>query len=352
MFELYHFHLLFIITILSALVFLRPTSGNLLVCAPDNRFVWALLAVVVYLIAFTSVPMGSGADREYYVRSFIAIQDGYVPAKVNDPLFYYYQIATSKFMDYKQWLFVTAFLYVGSYFIIAKRIAPKYVFVMMLMFVTSFSFRSYGVNTMRAGLAAAFILLGITSKRMLWQCLLMLIGVMLHFSMIIPVVAFVVSKFYDNTKLFLGLWFLSIFLSAIAGGFFEQLFSVFGDVDQRAMEYILGDGENTYRTGFRVDFILYSCAPILLGYYYIYQRHFEDLKYKQLYNTYILANIFWILVIRASYSDRFAYLSWFLYPVLLMYPLLKQRIVPKQNGKIALILLLQEVFTYLMFLRG
>ena len=336
----------------SALLFLRPASGSLLVNSPDNRFTFLIMLLVVYLLAYTPIPVGTGADREYYVRSFLAIQEGYKPSEVSDPFFYYWQTITGKLMDYKQWLVATAMLYVGNYFIVSRRVAPRYAFVLMLMFVTSFSFRAYGVNTMRAGLAASFILLGITTKKSLFQLLFLWVGVMFHFSMIIPVLAFLVAKFYDNTRLYFGLWGLSVFLSAVAGGFFEQVFSVFGDVDQRAMDYLIGDDENSYRTGFRLDFIVYSCAPMILGYYYIYKRKFNDVTYKQLYNTYILANMFWVLVIRASYSDRFAYLSWFLYPILLIYPLLRQRILPKQNEKIALTVFLQESFTYLMFLKG
>ena len=352
MWESYYYHTLFIVVLLSVLILLRPTNRSLLVPSPDNKFTWIIILGIVYMLAYTPIPMGTGADREYYVRSFIAIQEGYKPIDISDQLFYYWQNITGKIMDYKQWLIVTAFLYVCNYFVVAKRITTRYTFVMMLMFITAFSFRSYGVNTMRAGVAATFILLGITSIRSLWQYLFLWIGVMFHFSMIIPAIAFVITKFYDKTRLFFALWLLAVPISAVAGGFFEQIFSAFGDVDNRAMEYLIGDSENSYQTGFRLDFILYSCIPILLGYYYIYKQGFNDKRYKQLYNTYILANIFWVLVIRASYSDRFAYLSWILYPILLIYPLLQQRLLPKQNEKIALILLLQEVFTYFMFLKG
>ena len=61
------------------------------------------------------------------------------------------------------------------------------------------------------------------------------------------------------------------------------------------------------------------------------------------------ANAFWIMVIRAEFSNRFAYLSWFLYPIVLAYPLLKLKIWPKTQGnKTAVIMAGHLAFTLLM----
>ena len=38
---------------------------------------------------------------------------------------------------------------------------------------------------------------------------------------------------------------------------------------------------------------------------------------------YLTANAFWILVIRSSFSNRFAYLSWFLMAIIIFYPFFK-----------------------------
>ena len=71
--------------------------------------------------------------------------------------------------------------------------------------------------------------------------------------------------------------------------------------------------------------------------------------YSYLLNSYILCNSFWVMMIRASYSNRFAYLSWFLYPVVLAYPLLKFPVFETNNKqKVALILLAHTAFTIIM----
>ena len=60
--------------------------------------------------------------------------------------------------------------------------------------------------------------------------------------------------------------------------------------------------------------------------------------------------MFWIIVINASFSNRFAYLSWFLYPIVLSYPLLRMSIWKNQGRKTAYILIAHSLFTYLMWL--
>ena len=77
---------------------------------------------------------------------------------------------------------------------------------------------------------------------------------------------------------------------------------------------------------------------------------FNDFVFNVIANTYILANSFWIMVIRASYSNRFAYLSWFLYPLVFAYPLSRMNIWEKQERKTAFILLAYTGFTLIMFL--
>ena len=51
-------------------------------------------------------------------------------------------------------------------------------------------------------------------------------------------------------------------------------------------------------------------------------------------------------------TTAFAYLSWFLYPLLLAYPLLKLEIWSSQSKKLAIFMLGNILFTYLMFLMG
>lgn len=107
--------------------------------------------------------------------------------------------------------------------------------------------------------------------------------------------------------------------------------------------------KNFSHTGFRWDFLLYSAMPVAMIWYVTKWRRFNDKTFSLIANTYLLCNAFWIMVIRASFSNRFAYLSWFMYPVVFYYPLLRMNLWEDQDRKTALILFLYSFFTFFMF---
>ena len=110
----------------------------------------------------------------------------------------------------------------------------------------------------------------------------------------------------------------------------------FGNVEQ---------SENV-EAGFRIDFIIYSIMPIIMVWYVTIKRNFKDLTYNIIASTYILANAFWVMLIRSEQSNRFAYLSWFLYPIVIAYPLLRMNIWEDQDRKAGLILLVYSGLDY------
>ena len=92
--------------------------------------------------------------------------------------------------------------------------------------------------------------------------------------------------------------------------------------------------------------------PILFFWYVTIKRNFKNKIYNLFAITYILAYSFWVIVIRASQSNRFAYLSRFLYPIIIAYPLISLKIWIDQDRKSAIFLLLYAGFTFTMFLLG
>ena len=102
-------------------------------------------------------------------------------------------------------------------------------------------------------------------------------------------------------------------------------------------------------TGFRWDFLFYSIWPIVMTWYLTMYRKFKDKTFNVIANTYILCNAFWIMVIRATFSNRFAYLSWFLYPLVIAYPLFRMNLWKDQDRKTAIIFFLYSGFIFFMF---
>ena len=62
--------------------------------------------------------------------------------------------------------------------------------------------------------------------------------------------------------------------------------------------------------------------PILVGCWAIFKKKIDNLKYNRILSIYMFINGLWLLCMYAGFTNRIAYLSWFMYPIVLVYPLL------------------------------
>lgn len=316
-----------------------------------NTLTASIITGVILIWRFGCQPIGwgLGGDREAYSYALLLHPNQSLSEifSGNDPVFNFISSIIYKASDLDTYFIVIATIYVTLYFFFCRRAVDNNQYWLFVTIILSSGFINYGYNTIRAGLAFAIFLFAITFRRKLvLMCTLLLLAAGIHFSLAIPIMMFLISRYFAHTRIFFALWILSVPVSYLAGDFFNQLFSQFSE-DQR-VQYLVTK-KTIYKTGFRIDFIVYSFLPIIVGYYYIFVRKFKSVWYKSVYNTYILTNIFWILVITSNFSDRFAYLSWFLIPVILVYPILvNYKIVRKPNYWLAGILL-EEIFFKLLF---
>ncbi len=309
---------------------------------------FALFALMLVLLGFFPIEWGYGTDRANYAYSFLQFKNNFshVDFEQREVGFQLIQYLLSQVMNATQFMFCISLIYLTNYLVAIRRMVSTQAYWLFAAVVLSMSFTNYNINTMRAGLAISFIVLGLSmykSKVRLILCLL--IAWSIHASVIIPGGIIILCRYYNNTRLFYKLWILSIPLSLVAGSFFNSLFQGMGD-DERT-EYLTAMNDK-YNIGFRIDFILYSLAPMLVGYYFIFKKGVSDRFYVLIYNAYLLTNMFWIFVIRANYSDRFAYLSWFLIPFILVYPLLTQKMNLNYGEWLGLILLGETIFQFMV----
>ena len=68
--------------------------------------------------------------------------------------------------------------------------------------------------------------------------------------------------------------------------------------------------------------IIYSLIIIIVGIYHMYKKN-VDFFYTKIFITFIISNIGVILLMNVNQIYRFIYLSWFLSPIILYYPLIK-----------------------------
>jgi hypothetical protein len=349
-------NLIFIYFLLAVVLFtsLRLANGDYKSTTDTTKaFLFLLFLLLLMGLRPYNVP-GVGryfGDTINYYRIFQSAASGLSNFKINDPGFSLFTEFCAKNMGAAGYFFILSALYLLPAWFAIKRFSPNNTLLLLLLYVSSILFWSNGVNGIRIGIASSLFLLAVTYAHKRWmQAIIFILALTFHKSILLPIMAYILTLFYSNSKVYIYWWLLSIGLSLLLGGFWENFFASFNLGDERFSGYLTKkpDAGVFAYIGFRWDFLVYSAIPVVLGAIYILKKHYTEKIYIQLFNTYLVANSFWILVIRANYSNRFASLSWFLMPILLLIPLLNLRIWPKQESIIALMLILSYSFTYYM----
>jgi len=309
-----------------------------------------------FLAAFVIIYIGTRpvsfafADMGLYAIDFQRYAAGEPLNTDKDVWFEIFIQTCSRIMSVEMFFFLCAVLYVLPLYVVSKKWFGNYAFYGFAMFVVSMSFWGYGTNGIRNGIATSLFLLAVSQSSVLLTVVWIFVAISIHKSMLLPTVAYIMSRVYKNPTAYFAGWFVCIPLSLAAGGAFESFFASSGLVeDDRLAAYLGGESLDLLheiKVGFRWDFLIYSATGAFAGLYFIVKHKFEDATYKLLYCTYLTANAVWILVIRANFSNRFAYLSWFMLAALIIYPLLKSRIFTNQHRIVAIILLIYFAFTY------
>ena len=311
-----------------------------------------LLFVVTLYMGLRPVSGRYFGDMGVYYHNFQFYASGGEITRSRDLLWNIFMKLSSGIMNVQLFFILCAVLYIVPLYKAAKNWLGVDRYFLFLMLVASFSFWSYGTNGIRNGIATSLFVLGLSYyKHRYWQFGLIALSYFIHGSILIPMVAFLLTIFYKNPKYYLYGWLLAIPISLVFGGVMETFFISLGFGGQRAEYLTMREFDNQFSsTGFRWDFLIYSASAVFAGYYFIFKKKFNDKVYIQLFNMYVIANAFWVLVIRASFSNRFAYLSWFLMAVVIFYPFFKQQFFKKQQRVLAYSVIVYFGFTYIMFL--
>lgn len=252
--------------------------------------------------------------------------------------------------------------YIYLQYWVCRRLLWENVWIAMLFILSAFEFYVFAVNGVRNGLGCAVVMVAMTiaiqakgsKMQLLLAAVLAYLATGIHKSTIIPIAcAFVAYKVIKQPKHALVIWVVSIILSLAFGSIFVGYVGDLMAGEATYNDYTHHQTESEFsRSGFRWDFLLYSAMPVWLIYYAAVKKGIKDVVFNFLSVTYLLANSFWILVIQVNYSNRFAYLSWFLYPLVLAYGLIRLKIWEDQDRKIGFFLLAHAGFTLTMFLIG
>lgn len=328
--------------------------------SPMQAVALLLTIVLIYFIGLRPVSKFFGDSLAYKISFDLA--EGYMPVSASDEwvlhnLMVYCKYSGLNIIDFG---LIVAHVYYYGMFICSLILVRKNLWIAVIFFYISFSCYSYGVNGIRNGMACSIELVAIAlitkggASRVI-AFLLMFLALGTHRSTMLPTAAALASTFIfkKDTKTVLRFWVASIFISLAAGPLVTSFFASLG-FDDRMSSYSSGAEDEQAmsqfsQVGFRWDFLFYSMFPVIFTWYLTQYRKFKDQTFNIIANTYILCNSFWIMVIRSAFSNRFAYLSWFIYPIVMVYPLLRMNIWKDQDRKTALITFFYTGFTFFMF---
>lgn len=355
---LYNTVFLYIVVVLTLFVSFKMSGQSYdTIRRGDNNSMFALgLCIVLALwIGMRPIWVGFG-DTVLYEHTFNLMKN-HISGSYEESTEWVWNNLTyycSQTMDVSSYFTIIAIGYFGFTYLASRVLTPNNVLASVLFIMGAFSFYTYGTNGLRNGLACSITLTAIaflttSRKNLIIGLLLAFLAVNIHRSTLLPIASLLASIYIvKQFKWAYTFWILSIIISLVAGGAVTALFAGLGFDGRESYLTSFEDGKFS-RTGFRWDFLIYSMMPIILGYYVIIKKGIEDRTYTILLNTYTLANAFWVMVIRANFSNRFAYLSWFMYPIVLAYPLLKLDIWGEDQGKrTAQIMLAHIGFTWFM----
>lgn len=334
---------------------LIPYTHQGLIRMPDKRYGTAILLCIIVAMFIGFRPISASfADMLGYAASYdyFDLTDEYKDIG----LWWLAGICKNLGFSANMWFAVVSFIYFGGFLISARLLTKNSAYYTFLTILVAFSTLTYATTGIRNGMGLSLLTLAMSvflTQKGKWKLLslgIFLYAYLTHASSILPLICFFVAYYAQmGLRFSMCFWAFSVLVSLVAGSQVSSIFLGWG-FDDRMDNYLLSDDFTGFsRSGFRFDFLLYSIMPIVLGYYALIKKGVNDRVYEVLLSTYILSNAFWVMVIRARFSDRFAYLSWFLYPIVIAYPLLKVDIWGNNQGRMARnILLLHFAFTFFM----
>lgn len=333
----------YVYIIFAGLLFLIKIFGSYgMIIKPETSrsgLTKALLVGVLFVMFFGFRPLGEYMyDTSGYVASFIRYQ---LVEGISDIDFSKGKEIVWEFIGrgiaslgyaVHIWFLLIALIYIGFNIWGCRLLFPNHVYLAFLSYVIFFLFYQGGVNGIRNADASSVVFCAICLYftryrfRYIIVALLFLCAYEIHSSVIITILAFICAcTVIKNTKIAVFIWLAAVVISLMAGNTLAEYAIGFTD-DARAERYLMA-GQNMKmmekgfsHVGFRWDFLIFSSLPILVGWYVVVSRRMKDCIYVKLLNTYILANAVWVVFIYAAFSNRFAMLSWCIYPYIMLYP--------------------------------
>jgi len=243
-----------------------------------------------------------------------------------DPFFNTITYILSRFLSSSFYLLIIAVIYLYTMYKAFYRWDREKLFFNFLVMFSLIFFLSMGINIMRSGLAASFLLLGystlVKEKQVKKSILFFVIASLFHYSsLVVVILVFVIKYFKIKDLLFFVVLLLCMFLAFF--GFSLKNLPIIGSIiaeNERMTLYISGDARQA-ASGFNIYVITFQFIPILYASYFLYIKKISNEVYRDIFKLFLSLSAFYFLCLNISYSDRFGLLSWIFIPFLATEPL-------------------------------
>ena len=332
-----YYETIYLLVVLFMTMRLIPLYTAQVVCSPRDSHLsksvagFYLTVLIVVFIGFRPIS-NVFYDTVAVAGLYDAVSDGdpFAIMRMGDFNFIYTPLLVSCSMGgipLEGFLLLISSIYFGCIFVACKKIFPNDTLLVFLAYLGAFSTFSYATNGIKAGSAASLFLVAVAYKDKLKVSIpFLVLSLGFHHAMIVPLVSFVIAFFIKKRKWFLYGWMACLIMAALHITVFMTFFA--GSTDEHAAQYLQ---EGTNVSGFRPDFILYSAIPIFLGNHLINKYKIKSSYYDFLWSIYTIANSVFLLCTYGNFINRIAYLSWLLYPIVLLYPFLNIFWSPNQE---------------------
>lgn len=285
-----------------------------------------------------------GPDTIRYEKAFLFYSD-LNNFEIRKDIFYdFLTYLLSRILNFKEFLIFCAIVYIFGTFYGLKCIFKQNFYIPFLIFLISPYFVANGISAMRSGMAASlfFVALGVyyktnnLRKTFFW----MILSLLLHISMIIPLIFFLITRFVKNTKYIFYFWLISILLGALDINIVKTVVNNLGLFQDRIGDYSENIGERNYWTSFAI----FGFLPVIIAVYNVLVLGYKDKFYTWLLNSYMLIHIPYIILLNSEYGLRIGYLAEFMMPILLAYPLIINPVLKIKFVNLKLVFIIFAVF--------
>ena len=334
----YYFH--YIVFFLNLTAILQCAKGIIY----DNRIVatnqlLGMFAAVIFIILMGMRPhtaaYGDTINYTHQFKLFVSTAPSQHWVWQREWLFDNLMRLFAKYSNLYAFFTLCAAIYVGTLWVALRRIFGEYNFVPFLIVISMFTFWTYGVNGVRNGMGASLFILAISYADNIPAMLtIAFIAIGFHNSVLLMIGAALLAWVMNDSRIYLGIWVLCVVISFLFGTTIQEWIAGYANElsgENKLTNYLVMTEREMKSEGlivsttFRWDFIAYSAMAVALGLYFTVRRNFQDEYYRWILNTYLICNAFWIIIIRAPYSNRFAQISWFILPIVLIYPFMRER---------------------------